>query len=93
MAMEEPIKVTPEKCTGCGICISSCPFSCIKMQDGYPVFGEDCRLCAACVDACPQSAISIREARKTFDTTQYRGVLVYAEQRRGLVHPVAHELL
>ena len=93
MTQEGPIKVTREKCTGCGICVSSCPFGCINLQDEYPVFSDDCRLCSACVEACPQDAISIREVRKPFDVSQYRGVLVFAEQRKGVVHPVAYELL
>jgi len=93
MTQEGPIKVTREKCTGCGICVSSCPFGCINLQDEYPVFSDDCRLCSACVEACPQDAISIREVRKAFDVSQYSGVLVFAEQRKGVVHPVAYELL
>jgi electron transfer flavoprotein alpha subunit len=63
------------------------------MVGDYPAIKDDCRLCGACVDACPEDAIAIRETEKEADLSGYRGVLVYAEQRNGVVHPVAHELL
>ncbi|TEU11163.1 electron transfer flavoprotein subunit alpha, partial [Candidatus Bathyarchaeota archaeon] len=63
------------------------------MEDGYPVFLDECRLCNACVEACPEDAIAIKEIEKEADVSEYTGVLVYAEQRSGVVHPVAYELL
>jgi len=93
MDEEQPISVSSEKCIGCGICISSCPFGCITLVDGLAVISEDCRLCGACVEACPENAITIRETRREVDLSAYKGVLVFAEQKDGAVHPVAFELL
>jgi len=93
MDTDQPILVSSEKCIGCGICISSCPFGCISLVDGFAVIDENCRLCGACVEDCPEEAITIREIRREVDLSAYKGVLVFAEQKDGVVHPVAFELL
>jgi len=88
-----PITVSRDKCINCGLCVPACPFGCIILKDEYPVISDDCRLCAACVEACPQGAISISEAKEEADLSSFKGVLVFAEQRAGKIHPVAYELL
>ncbi len=90
---ELPISVDKGRCIGCALCVGACPFGSIEMVGEYPNIKDDCRLCGACVEACPEGAIAIREAEKEFDVSKYRGVLIYAEQRKGEVHPVAYELL
>jgi electron transfer flavoprotein alpha subunit len=88
---EVPVKVT-DACTGCGVCVEVCPFGAIEMVEGRAVINEACRACGQCVDACPVGAIEMREA-EVVDLSVYRGVMVYAEQRDGKVHPVSYELL
>jgi electron transfer flavoprotein alpha subunit/NAD-dependent dihydropyrimidine dehydrogenase PreA subunit len=90
---ELPISIDRERCTSCGLCVGACPFGSIEMVEGYPSIKDDCRLCGACVNVCPEGAIAIKEAKEEVDVSDYRGVLVYAEQRKGKVHPVAYELL
>jgi len=90
---ELPISIDKERCIGCGLCVGACPFGSIEMIGEYPSIKDDCRLCGACVDACPEGAIAIKEAEEEVDVSDYKGVLVYAEQRKGKVHPVAYELL
>jgi electron transfer flavoprotein alpha subunit len=63
------------------------------MDSGYPIFLDDCRLCGECVTSCPEDAITIETGQKTSDLSEYKGISVYAEQRKGRVHPVAYELL
>jgi electron transfer flavoprotein alpha subunit len=73
--------------------VSELPISVDKDKCTYPVFLDECRLCGECVEVCPEAAIAIKETEKEADVSEYRGVLVYAEQRNGAVHPVAYELL
>jgi len=90
---ELPITVEKDRCTGCAICVGACPFGSIEMEGDYPVIKDDCRLCGACVEECPEEAITIKETEKGTDLSEYKGVLIYAEQRKGAVLPVAYELL
>ena len=87
------ISVSREECVRCGLCEPACPYGYITLVDGFPVISDDCTLCGACVEACPKDAITIRETLREVDLSEYRGVLIFAEQRRGRPHPVAYELL
>lgn len=89
--MSEPIKVT-DVCTGCGACVTVCPFGAIEMKEGKAYITEGCRVCGQCVDACPENAIIIKEAEAA-DLSEYKGVMVFAQQRKSEVHPVSYELL
>jgi len=90
---ELPIKVDETKCTSCGLCIEACNFGSIEMVEDYPSIKDDCRLCGACAEVCSQGAIVIKETSKESDLSTYNGVLIFAEQRQGKIHPVAYELL
>jgi len=92
---EMAIEVIEEKCSGCGACVSACPYNCIQLIEGKAKIDENCcQLCGACVSSCGEGAIRISEApRKAFDKSKYRGVMVVAEQRRGKIHRITYELL
>ncbi|MFZ6006705.1 MAG: FAD-binding protein [Nitrospirota bacterium] len=90
------IVVNIERCTGCGQCIDSCPFTAIVMQEGKAFINEYCQFCRACMSICPEGAIiEIMEEGdiQKADISDYKGVWVFAEQRDGMVAPVAYELL
>jgi electron transfer flavoprotein alpha subunit len=90
------IIIDREKCSGCESCLASCPFDAIEMQDGLAMINEYCQSCRACLETCPEGAIYEKEEFVERDLgmlAQYRGVLVFAEQRDGKVSGVAHELL
>ncbi|MBN2401406.1 MAG: nitroreductase family protein [Spirochaetes bacterium] len=56
------IKINTGKCTGCGLCIQSCPFKCMEIRNKkYPQIKNDaiCFSCSNCIVACPEDAISI----------------------------------
>ena len=88
------IKVITEKCTGCELCIKSCPYGAIEVVEKIAVIGDNCNLCGACVEACPKGAILIaREKSQRKIPEGYSGIWVFAEQRDGEVAPVVYELL
>ncbi len=89
------IQVITEKCVGCGICVKSCPYGAITMEEKLATIDHDvCTLCGACVGACKFDAIVLRRERGgTEDLAAYRGVWVVAEQKGGKVQSVTYELL
>ncbi|MDP2920135.1 MAG: electron transfer flavoprotein subunit alpha [Dehalococcoidia bacterium] len=89
------ISVEKDKCTGCEMCVSACPFGLIDVIDGMAVIKlEGCNLCGACVEACAFEAIRIeKEIEQALYGDEHKGVWVFAEQRDGEIKSVAYELL
>jgi electron transfer flavoprotein alpha subunit/NAD-dependent dihydropyrimidine dehydrogenase PreA subunit len=87
------IKIIVEKCTGCEKCLPSCPFSAIRIENKKARILDNCSLCGACVDACPFQAIVLEKEKIRVDLSSYRGVWIFAEQRKGEIMPVTYELL
>lgn len=88
---EAPVYVTGD-CTGCEACVPICPFGAIEMRDGKAYITEACRVCGQCLDVCPVSAIIMRET-ETVETSEGKGVMVFAEMSQGELHKVSYELL
>ena len=88
------IAVLSRKCDHCGLCTGSCPFGAITMRNGAPEIDAACRLCGACVHACPNQALLRLETRtQSVDKSQWKGLMVFAEQSGGRLHPVGLELI
>ena len=89
------IHVLKEKCVKCGLCQRVCPFDAIKITEDFPRFNNNCRFCGACVSACPVQAIvlQLEKVIDKVDLSQYKGVIVFAEQREGQITPVVYELI
>jgi len=91
------IYIDQEQCTGCEVCIPTCPFGAIEMREDKAYINEKCTLCGACLDACPMQAIVKKvdelPKKKETDLSLYRGVWIFAEQRKGKIQSVTYELL
>ncbi len=89
------IEIITEKCVGCKLCLKSCPYGAISMEEKLAVIDYDlCTLCGACVGSCKFDAIVLRRIRGgTEDLASYRGVWVVAEQKGGVIQSVTYELL
>lgn len=56
-------KLSKEKCTGCQVCVRTCPAGNIAF-DNLPRWGKECELCLRCLHICPQAAIDYMGALK-----------------------------
>ena len=62
--------VDPERCKGCGLCVTACPKNVLAIDTEMNTRGyvpahqarpEDCIFCAICATICPDVAITINE--------------------------------
>lgn len=53
------LKISTDKCIGCGQCEKLCPLGNIKMVNGKAVPGERCTMCYRCINKCPGQAITL----------------------------------
>jgi electron transfer flavoprotein alpha subunit len=92
------IYIDADTCTGCELCLPSCPFNAIEMREDKAVILDNCTLCNACLEVCPVDAIHKVEEKVTAPhkpcvIEEYAGVWVFAEQRKGVLQSVTFELL
>ncbi|HDP16475.1 MAG TPA: electron transfer flavoprotein subunit alpha [Candidatus Omnitrophica bacterium] len=93
------IKVIKEKCTGCKLCIKSCPFGAIRVIEKKAVIDLDkCTLCGACIESCKFNAIVLTKISPSEidfpkKIEDHKDVWVFCEQKNGIVQSVAYELL
>ncbi len=88
------IKINPEICTKCEVCIGRCPFQALEVKDEKVVVLQGCKACKVCINLCPHKAISFEEVKhQTIDKDRYKGILVYVEHEDGVIHGVTYELI
>ncbi|MFA6383879.1 MAG: electron transfer flavoprotein subunit alpha [Candidatus Omnitrophota bacterium] len=90
------IQIIAEKCTGCTLCVKTCPFAAITVTNKKAAIDlHKCTLCGACVPACKFKAILLEKpaAAGKKDFSDHKGVWVFAEQKKGKVQSVSFELV
>jgi electron transfer flavoprotein alpha subunit len=87
------IDIIIDKCTGCGLCIKSCPFSAIKIKNKKAEIESNCTLCGSCVESCKFDAIIIKRPKLTNkDLSDYKNVWIFVELREKEIKKVSLEL-
>jgi len=88
------IKILLDKCTGCKLCLKVCPFGAITIVDKKAIIDyAKCNLCGACAEPCKFEAIELKKDTKKIDTSGYKDVWVFCEQKKGKIQTIAWELL
>jgi len=87
------LEVTDD-CTGCGICVKTCPFGAILVIDGKAVVQDACTLCGACVQVCPFKALILHRKVEEKDLSGFKGIWVFVETvENGSIRSASVELL
>jgi electron transfer flavoprotein alpha subunit len=88
------VKLITEDCTGCRLCLRSCPYGAIDIVDDKASFNASCTQCGACASSCKFGAIKLEVIfTRDVDTTQYHGLWVVAEHLHGEFRRGTYELL
>ena len=63
---KKTLKVDPEFCKECGICIAVCPKGALSFynESVVTVDAEKCVACGTCVQICPDYALSFQEGER-----------------------------
>ncbi|MBW2208120.1 MAG: FAD-binding protein [Deltaproteobacteria bacterium] len=89
------VVVYEEKCEGCELCVSACPYAVISIQEKKAVLSTGCTNCGACIDSCEFEAIAFEgsQERIRMDVDQFKGIYVFIEHDNQTASKVSLELL
>ena len=87
-----PVRIVPELCRGCTLCVKACPFGAIRMSEGKAVIDYDrCTFCGACVPVCKRfgAIVGDSESAVSHPAVPCGNVCVFCE-REGPDGPLLH---
>lgn len=85
-----------DSCTGCGLCVKTCPVQALSVNDAKrAVVSDDCTLCSICIDSCPFESLAVHHSfgGNKEELAKYSGILVLCEMRNGSPDRSTYELL
>jgi len=91
-----PIKIIPEKCNGCQLCIPSCPYGAIGMEGDKAILYESCVHCGICIDSCPVNAIvEVSESGSILEKAAHfsNNILIIGEAADNKITKLSREIL
>jgi electron transfer flavoprotein alpha subunit/NAD-dependent dihydropyrimidine dehydrogenase PreA subunit len=90
-----PVVVDEEKCKGCKLCVTACPYGAINIQEKKAVLNSGCTDCGACIDSCKFGAIAFEgsQERIRMDVAPFKGIYVFIELGNQTASKVSLELL
>lgn len=75
-----------ESCTGCGICVSTCPVQAIPEKNPETTDGETCIACFACVKICPENSRFVRTEPFAMTVQKLEAALTITEKKPELFY-------
>lgn len=89
------IHLNAAACNLCGKCVKECPFGALSLEADRLAVNENCRMCGVCVRACPCHAIIFEQKpqKSAVEKSEWKDILIYAEQENGKIHSVTYELI
>lgn len=58
-AYSDKLKISRDRCVGCGVCVKLCPLANLTVEDGKARAHGRCTMCYRCVSGCPKQAITL----------------------------------
>lgn len=55
----DKLKISSEKCVGCGVCAKLCPMGNLSVENQMAVHHSRCTMCYRCISHCPHQAITL----------------------------------
>jgi len=55
----DKLKISSEKCVGCGVCAKLCPMGNLSVENQMAVHHSRCTMCYRCISYCPHQAITL----------------------------------